>query len=166
MPSRCLIIGTRASFMSRSIRLLPPRGTITSTYSVIVISLPTAARSDVATTCTASCGKPAASSASPISFASAVLHSSASEPPRRIVALPDLRQSAAASIVTLRTRFVDDADHAERHAHLPDPDAARPVLQIADLADRIGERRDRRRPSTIVLSALSDSVRRSMKAAS
>ncbi|MGF6876584.1 hypothetical protein OKW35_006063 [Paraburkholderia sp. MM5477-R1] len=79
---------------------MPPRGTITSTYSVIVMSLPTAARSDVATTCTASCGRPAASRPSPISFASAVLHSSASEPPRKMAALPDFRHSAAASIVT------------------------------------------------------------------
>jgi hypothetical protein len=42
----------------------------------------------------------------------------------------------------VRTRFIDDADHAERHAHLTDLNAAWPVLQIADLTNRIGQRGD------------------------
>ena len=61
---RCLIIGTRASCIRRAIRLLPPR-TITSTYSVMVIIRPTAARSVVSITCTASAGRPAAASPLP-----------------------------------------------------------------------------------------------------
>ncbi len=79
---------------------MPPRGTITSTYSVMVISRPTAARSVVSITCTASDGSPAADRPSATSAASAVLDSIASEPPRRMVALPDFRHSAAASMVT------------------------------------------------------------------
>ena len=39
-------------------------------------------------------------------------------------------------------RFVDDADHAQRHAHAPDADAGRPGAQLVDRADRIGQRRD------------------------
>ena len=84
----------------RSISDLPPRGTITSTHSGCVISTPTAARSVVAITCTASSGSPALRSPSRTSAASAWLLWIASEPPRRIVALPDLMHSPAASMVT------------------------------------------------------------------
>src|SRR6267143_414586 len=46
----------RDSRESRSINSLPPRGTMRSTYSVSVISSPTAARSAVSTSCTAASG--------------------------------------------------------------------------------------------------------------
>ena len=36
-------------------------------------------------------------------------------------------------------RFVDDADDAEWHPHVPDLDAARPELKLADFADGIGQ---------------------------
>ena len=36
-------------------------------------------------------------------------------------------------------RFVDDADDAERHAHLADLDAGRAVFHVADLADGVGQ---------------------------
>ena len=49
-----------------------------------------------------------------------------SEPPRRIAALPAFRQSAPASAVTFGRGFVDDADHAERHAHARNLEAVRP----------------------------------------
>ena len=39
-------------------------------------------------------------------------------------------------------RFVDDADHAQRHAHLADLDAGRPALQIRDVTDRVRQGRD------------------------
>ena len=42
----------------------------------------------------------------------------------------------------VRPRFVDDADDAQRHAHPSDLDAGRPVLEIGDLADGIGQRGD------------------------
>src|SRR5438132_1188506 len=40
------------------------------------------------------------------------------------------------------TRFVDDADHAQGHAHLADLDPGRLLLQFAHVADRIGQLRD------------------------
>ena len=42
----------------------------------------------------------------------------ASDPPRRMAALPDFRHSAAASAVTFGRAFVDDADDAQRHARI------------------------------------------------
>ena len=39
-------------------------------------------------------------------------------------------------------RLVNDADHAQRHAHAPDADAARALAQFGDGADRIVEARD------------------------
>ena len=42
----------------------------------------------------------------------------------------------------VRTRFVDDADNAQRHAHFSDLDAARAELELADFADRIGQSGD------------------------
>ena len=39
----------------------------------------------------------------------------------------------------VRTRFVDDADDAERHAHAPDLDAGWAVFKIGNFADRIRE---------------------------
>ena len=101
LPSRCLITGTLASALMRSISPLPPRGMITSTYSGMVIKRPTAARSVVGTSCTASSGKPAAASAWCTSTASALFDSMASLPPRRMQALPLLMLRLAASIVTL-----------------------------------------------------------------
>ena len=85
----------------RSIRPLPPRGMITSTASFDPIRKPTAARSVVCTSCTASGGRPASASAACTTFHSARLEWIASEPPRRIAALPLLIASEAASIVTL-----------------------------------------------------------------
>ena len=64
------------------------------------IRWPTAARSVVATSCTASGGRPASASAAWTIRASARFDASASEPPRRMQALPLLIASAAASIVT------------------------------------------------------------------
>ena len=40
------------------------------------------------------------------------------------------------------TRFVDNADDAERHAHVTDLDAARPKFELTYFADGIGQRRD------------------------
>ena len=38
--------------------------------------------------------------------------------------------------------LVDDADDAQRHAHLADGDAGRTALEISHLADRVGQRGD------------------------
>ena len=93
--------GTLASRLMRSIKPLPPRGMITSTYCGMVIRCPTTSRSVTCTSCTASAGKPLACNASCTSSASALLDSIASEPPRKIQALPLLIDRLAASIVTL-----------------------------------------------------------------
>ena len=66
----------------------------------MVINSPTAARSVVSITCTASAGKPASSKPLEIHKANAWLESMASEPPRKIVAFPDFKHKLAASIVT------------------------------------------------------------------
>ena len=92
--------GTFASRETRSIRPLPPRGMITSTASVDAIRCPTAARSVVCTSCTASGGRPTLSSVACTTCHSARFEWIASEPPRRIAALPLLIASDAASIVT------------------------------------------------------------------
>ncbi len=42
----------------------------------------------------------------------------------------------------VRPRLVDDADDAQRHAHEADLDAGRTELEVGDLADGIGQRRD------------------------
>ena len=42
----------------------------------------------------------------------------------------------------VRPRFIDDPDHAERHAHAPDLDTAGAELHIEDLTDRVGQRDD------------------------
>ena len=73
---------------------------ITSTNCGIVIRWPTTSRSVVCTSCTASVGKPLPCSANCTSTASALLDSIASEPPRKIQALPLLIDRQAASIVT------------------------------------------------------------------
>ncbi|MCY1430724.1 hypothetical protein D9M71_466770 [compost metagenome] len=73
---------------------------MTSTYSAIVIRWPTAARSGVSITCTECSGKPATFKPCLIASAIALFDSSASEPPRKIMALPDLMAKDAASSVT------------------------------------------------------------------
>ena len=101
LPSKCLMTGILASWLMRSIKPLPPRGMMTSTNSLSVIKWPTASRSVVCTNCTASCGKPLSFKACCTSCANALLESIASEPPRKIQALPLLIAKDAASIVTL-----------------------------------------------------------------
>ncbi len=101
LPSRCLSTGTLASRLMRSIRPLPPRGITMSTYWGSVMSSPTTARSVVCTSCTPSTGRPESASACSTSSASALFDSMASEPPRRMQALPLLMARLAASMVTL-----------------------------------------------------------------
>ena len=93
--------GTLASRLMRSISPLPPRGMMTSTYCGIAISWPTASRSVVCTSCTASAGRPESTSACRTSRARALFDSIASEPPRSTQALPLLIDRLAASMVTL-----------------------------------------------------------------
>ena len=67
----------------------------------MAISWPTASRSVVCTSCTPWAGSPASSIACSTSLARALLDSIASEPPRKMQALPLLMDRLAASIVTL-----------------------------------------------------------------
>ena len=100
-PSRCAITGTRLSSRTRSIRERPPRGTIRSTASSMASRMPTAARSVVGTSWMQPAGSPASARAARSAAAMAREECQLSEPPRRITALPDMRQSAPASAVTL-----------------------------------------------------------------
>src|SRR5213083_1527710 len=97
----------RDSRITRSIKSLPPRGTMMSTYSFMERSCPTAARSVVSTTCTASSGRPAAQDAGVARFQAQ-------------------RRGVGGDV---GARFVDDADHAQRHAHPADLDSGRLLLQ-------------------------------------
>ena len=82
-------------------RPLPPRGMMMSTLSLMVSSMPTAARSLVGTRWMAASGKPAAARPCCRQSRMAPEEVKLSEPPRRMAALPDLRQSPPASAVTL-----------------------------------------------------------------
>ena len=58
---------------------------------------------------------------------------------RRIAGLQAERCRVSGDV---RPRFVDDADHTERHTHLANLDAGRAALEIGDLAHGIGQRGD------------------------
>ena len=94
--------GTREHSATARIRLSPPRGMHRSTSSVRESNWGMAARSVVGTTWMASAGKAgrALAADSTMIFAIAWFEWSASLPPRRMVALPDLKQRLAASAVT------------------------------------------------------------------
>ena len=114
-------------------------------------SAPTAARSVVGTSWIASSGRPAARQ--PLDQAGvdrARRMRRLSEPPRRITALPALRQSAPASAVTLGRLSIDDADDAERRAHALDvqPVGPRPIRRSRRRPDRAA-RRSRAMPSAM-----------------
>ena len=100
---------------------------------------PTAARSRVGTSWIASSGRSAARRPSTSAAWIARAERKLSEPPRRITALPALRQSTAGIRRHVRAAFVDHADHAERHAHALDGHAVRPRPAFHHGADRIGE---------------------------
>ncbi len=59
-----------------------------------------------------------------------------------MAALPDFRHRRGRVGGDVRAGFVDDADDAERDAHLADLDAGRAVLDVGHLADRVGQRGD------------------------
>ena len=56
---------------------------------------------------------------------------------RRVAGLEAQRRGVGGDV---GARFVDDADHAERHPHLAHLNAARAAFHVADLAHRIGQR--------------------------
>ena len=100
-PASCLMTGIREVSTTLRISPWPPRGMIRSTLRSSRSSQSIASRSVTGTMPMASSGMPVSRAASRSSPASARLARIASEPPRRITAFPALRQSAAASTVTL-----------------------------------------------------------------
>ncbi len=93
--------GIRAVATTFSMRPLPPRGMIRSRYWSILAMCSTLARSVKGMSWMLSGGRPARSPPVCKAAARARLLSMASLPPRRIVALPVLKQRDAASLVTL-----------------------------------------------------------------
>ena len=167
MPSRCANTGTRASFWTRSTRLLPPRGTITSRLPERPFSIsPTAARSVVGTSWIACCRQ--AGRLQPFDQAGMdrrrrIQRIRAAAQDHRIAGLEAERAGVGRHV---GPALVDDADDAERRAHALDMQAVRPIPFGNHLADRIGEVGDgseRRRPCRGCACGVS--FRRSMKAA-
>ena len=164
MPSRCLIIGIVASCISALDQALAAARHDDVDVFGMVISSPTAARSVVSTTCTASGGRPARGQAFLDQLrqrAVAMDRFRAAAQDRRIAALDAQAGSVHRDV---RARFVDDADHAQRHPHLADLDAGRAELHVGDFADRVGQRQPLFQPFGHRRNALSDSVRRSSMA--
>ena len=95
--------GTFEHSATARIRPSPPRGMHRSTYCVSASNSRIASRSVVGTTWMACCGKAgsARAAASIRMRAMARFELSASLPPRRMAALPDLKQRLGASAVTL-----------------------------------------------------------------
>lgn len=93
--------GTLASRATARISPAPPRGISTSTYPFRCISSFALSRLVSCTRLMQSSGSPTDSSAPRISAAAQRFDRMDSLPPRRMQTLPDLRQSAAASTVTL-----------------------------------------------------------------
>ena len=121
--------GMVAASTTARMRLSPPRGMIRSiSPSARAHGRSRSARSGLSIMATASAGRPASATASRSIAAMARLEWSASLPPRRMQALPLLRHSPAASAVTLGRDLVDDADHADGHAALLDPQAVGAVV--------------------------------------
>ena len=104
---------------------------------------PTAARSVTGTSWIASSGSPASTTPATIAAWIARLVRIASEPPRRITALPDISAERAGIGGDVGPALVDDADDAERHAHAASFMPLGRVRLVDDRADRIGQRGDR-----------------------
>jgi hypothetical protein len=92
--------GTVATPLSALLSPSPPRGTMRSTTPVCVASSASSVWPRPATSETAPSGTPAAVAASEATVARMALECAALEEPRRTIALPLLRHSAVASIVT------------------------------------------------------------------
>ena len=108
--------------LMRSIRPLPPRGMITSTYSGMADELPTAARSVVGRAARRrTAGR--SSNASPPA-ANARLDSIASRAPAQDAGIAALDRQARRLDGDVRATLENHPEHADGHAHLSNPDAA------------------------------------------
>ena len=139
LPTPVSITGTWLLRTTASIRPAPPRGISTSTRPRAAISSAVTSRGP-GTSWTASAGRSASTSPACSASTIAALESAAEDEPRSSAALPDFRQMPAGVGRHVRARLVDDADHAERHPHLPDlhPVGVGPAAD--HVADRIGQR--------------------------
>ena len=108
--------------------------------------MPTAARSRVGTSWTASSGKPAAAMPRRRHAAMTRRRSEALGTAAQDHGVAGAQAQAAGIGGDVRPRFVDDADDADRNAHARDvePVGARPAREFG--ADRIGQRRHRFEP--------------------
>ena len=95
-----------------------------------------------ATSCTASGGRPASASAACTSAASAQVRLQRLRAAAQDAGVAALDRQRRGLDRHVRPALVDHAEHAERHAHPADADAARLLAQLGDLADRVGHRRD------------------------
>ena len=117
MPSRCASTGTRASACTRATRPLPPRGTMMSIRPCARSIAPTAARSGVGISCTASRGQagrldPVGERGVDRGVAGARFGAAAQD---RGIARHQRQRAGIGRHVG--AAFVDDADDTQRHAH-------------------------------------------------
>ncbi len=101
LPTPVSITGTVDSSTTVRISDPPPRGISTSTRPRARISSLTESREDESSSWIASAGSPTPATASRSTATIAALDWAAEEEPRSSTALPDFRQSPAASAVTL-----------------------------------------------------------------
>ena len=101
LPAAAYMTGTVACSLRAAFRPSPPRGMIRSIRPSCVASWRSSSRSPPATIDTAPSGIPAAVAAADTTWASTAFECAAIEDPRSTIALPDLRQSAEQSTVTL-----------------------------------------------------------------
>ena len=129
----------------RSIRPLPPRGMMTSMYSGMAIMAPTAARSVVATTWTASAGSPAVQPpADAVGDGLIGGEGLGAAPQHRGVA--GLEAESGGIRRHVGPGLVDDADDPERHPHAPHLDARGAVVEVGDGAHRVRQGGDLAQP--------------------
>ena len=134
--------GTLASLLIRSIRPLPPRGTMTSTYCGMVINCPTAARSAVATTCTAAAGNPAACKPCSQALGNGAVGSQSLGAAAQDGGIAGFEAQAGRLHGHIGPRLINDADHTQRHSHATHLDAAGHASHIGDTAHRVRQRSD------------------------
>ena len=108
----------------------------------MVISSPTAARSVVSMTCTRFGGQPGGLQAFLDQRGDGAVGADGFRAAAQDGSIAGFEAERRGVGGDVRTSFVNNADDAERDAHLADLDAGRAVLDVAHLADRIGQRGD------------------------
>ena len=155
MPSRWANTGTRASRCTRSTRLLPPRGTITSSAPPRPSSIsPTASREANGTREIAASGRPAcleAGDEAGVDRRRGMEAVRAAAQHHRVAGLEAQRAGVGGDV---GPALVDDADDAERRRDALDRQPVRPLERRQHPADRIGQGGDLLEPARHRLDAL------------